>query len=197
MKLIIGLGNPGKQYLQTRHNAGFRALDFLCEHFKFENFHQESRFHAEMSIGTVHGEKYLLIKPNTFMNQSGKTVHLLMQYYKLTPNDIIVLHDDLDIAPGLTKTTASSRAAGHNGVQNIIDQLGTQDFFRIRLGIGRPLTSSQSPNIAPSTCQSTHDYVLEKFPAAERILLESLFSSLPGLIAKISSGQLGTSQRIS
>jgi len=189
MKLIIGLGNPGKQYLQTRHNAGFQALDFLCKHFNFEKFHQESRFFAEMSVGTIHGEKYLLIKPSTFMNQSGKTVHLFIQYYKLTQNDIIVLHDDLDIALGMIKTTSSSRAAGHNGVQNIIDQLDTQDFFRIRLGIGRPSSSSQSPNAISSSCQSTHDYVLEKFSATEQLLLESLFPSLPDLIFKICSDQ--------
>ena len=184
MKLIIGLGNPGAQYAQTRHNAGFRALDFLREHFGFENFHRESRFHAEMSVGTVAGEKYLLIKPTTFMNRSGQAVSLLMQYYKLTPNDITVIHDDLDIVPGTLKTTLSSRAAGHNGVQDIIDHIGTQNFFRIRLGIGRPSPSISPPDTLPSSCQSTHDYVLEKFSARERILLESLFKELPNLLVK-------------
>ena len=184
MKLIIGLGNPGTQYAQTRHNAGFRALDFLREHFGFENFHRESRFHAEMSVGTVAGEKYLLIKPTTFMNRSGQAVSLLMQYYKLTPNDITVIHDDLDIVPGTLKTTLSSRAAGHNGVQDIIDHIGTQDFFRIRLGIGRPSPSISPPDTLPSSCQSTHDYVLEKFSARERMLLESLFKELPNLLMK-------------
>lgn len=181
MKLIIGLGNPGKQYTQTRHNAGFQALHFLCEHFGFEKFHLESRFHAEISVGTVHGDKYLLVKPTTFMNQSGTTVRLLLQYYKMTQNDIVVIHDDLDVAPGTLKTTFSSRAAGHNGVQNIIDQLGTQDFFRIRLGIGRPSLSPQ-PHTTTLPTQSTHEYVLEPFPAAERQLLETLFPALPNLI---------------
>ncbi len=189
MKLIIGLGNPGKQYIQTRHNAGFRALDFLCEHFGFENFHQESRFHAEISVGTLHGEKYLLVKPSTFMNQTGNAVRLLLQYYKLTPNDIVVIHDDLDVVPGTLKTTLSSRAAGHNGVQNIIDQLGTQNFFRIRLGIGRPITPSQSPDSPSSSCQSTHEYVLAHFPVAERVQLESLFVTLPEIILKNSLDQ--------
>lgn len=187
MKLIIGLGNPGAHYTQTRHNAGFQAVDFLREYFSFENFHRENRFHAEMSIGTVQEEKYLLIKPYTFMNRSGQSVQLLMQYFKLAPADIIVVHDDLDIAPGTMKTTVSSRAAGHNGVQDIIDRLGTQDFFRIRLGIGRPSSRTLPPDIAPTACQSTHDYVLEKFPATEKALLESLFPDLPELISKSGS----------
>ncbi|MBP7811630.1 MAG: aminoacyl-tRNA hydrolase [Candidatus Moranbacteria bacterium] len=189
MKLIIGLGNPGKQYAKTRHNAGFQALDFLREHFGLETFHRDLRFHAEISVGTVRGKKYLLIKPSTFMNRSGNAVLLLMQYYKLTPNDVIILHDDLDIAPGTWKTALSSRAAGHNGVQNIIDQLGTQDFFRIRLGIGRPHSPSSASDIAPSACRSTHNYVLEAFPDAEQQLLESIFPALPALIEKASSAQ--------
>jgi len=191
MKLIVGLGNPGKQYLKTRHNAGFQALDFLREHFGFEKFHRDIRFHAEISVGTVRGEKYLLIKPSTFMNRSGNAASLLMRYYRLTPNDIFVLHDDLDIAPGTARTTCSSRAAGHNGVQNIIDQLDTQDFFRIRLGIGRPSPISSPSDTAPSACRSTHEYVLETFPDAEQRLLESVFPSLPALIEKATPKQSG------
>lgn len=175
MKLIIGLGNPGKQYTHTRHNAGFLAIDFLREHFGFETFHQETRFAGELSIGTIGGEKYLLVKPSTFVNQSGNTVRALLDFYKLSPSDITIIHDDLDIAPGTLKTTSSSRAAGHNGVQDIIEKIGTQDFFRIRLGIGRPSTTE-------SVCRPTHDYVLESFSPTELISLKELFPTLPNLI---------------
>lgn len=177
MKVIIGLGNPGKQYENTRHNAGFLALDFLREHFGFETFHREIRFVGDISIGTIGREKYLLVKPGTFVNRSGSTVKSLLDFYKLSPADITVIHDDLDIAPGTLKTTHSSRAAGHNGVEDIIEKIGTQDFFRIRLGIGRPSGDR-------AACQPTHDYVLDRFSADERSSLESLFSMLPDLLKK-------------
>ena len=177
MKLIIGLGNPGKQYESTRHNAGFLALDYLREHFDFENFHREARFNAELSVGTISKEKYLLIKPATFMNRSGSTVRSLLDFYKLDPQDIVVLHDDLDIAPGTCKTTLSSRAAGHNGVQDIIDTLGTQDFFRIRLGIGRPAETE-------GACRPAHGYVLDPFSADELAELRKIFPSLPELVTQ-------------
>lgn len=176
MKIIIGLGNPGKQYEKTRHNAGFLALDFLRAHFDFETFHRETRFNAELSIGTIQGEKYILSKPDTFMNRSGTTVKGLLNFYKLEPKDIIVIHDDLDIAPGTQKTTLSSRAAGHNGVQNIIDEIGTQDFFRIRLGIGRPTEKE-------GVCSFNHNYVLDAFSPEELTTLEKLFSTLPDIVS--------------
>ena len=175
MKLIIGLGNPGKRYTQTRHNAGFLALDFLREHFHFETFHQESRFQSELSIGTISGQKLILVKPSTFMNRSGTSVRLLLDFYKLTPADIIIIHDDIDLAPGTMKTALSSRAAGHNGVQDIIDTLGTQGFSRIRLGIGRPTETE-------GICRPIHDYVLDTFATSELTVLHTLFNTLPSLI---------------
>ena len=183
MQLIIGLGNPGKQYAHTRHNAGFLALDFLRESFNFESFHQESRFQAELSIGTLSGKKLILVKPSTFMNRSGTAVRALLDFYKLTPADILVIHDDLDISPGILKSTASSRAAGHNGVQNIIDTLGTQDFLRIRLGIGRPTETE-------GVCRPAHDYVLDTFTPPELVALHTLLDTLPTLIVSPSPSSL-------
>lgn len=176
MKLIIGLGNPGKEYAETRHNAGFLCLDFLQQDFGFEPFTPDKKMSAEISTGTLHGDKILLVKPATFMNNSGTTVQALLQFYKLTPADIVVIHDDLDIALGTYKTTLSSRAAGHNGVSDIIEKLGTQDFFRIRLGIDRP--------IAPEgACISVHDYVLHDFSPEERTKLQELFPKVKEEIA--------------
>lgn len=168
MKLIIGLGNPGDEYKLTRHNAGFLCVDFLRQEFGFEDFRSDKKLSAEISGGMIGGEKLLLVKPETFMNRSGTAVQALMNFYKLSPADIAVIHDDLDIAPGVFKTTASSRAAGHNGVQDIIDRLGTQDFLRLRLGIGRPAEVS-------GVCLSSHDFVLQKFSPEELEKLSALF----------------------
>lgn len=171
MKLIIGLGNPGKEYEITRHNAGFLCLDFLQKALGFKPFTLDKKMFAEISTGTQNGEKILLVKPTTFMNNSGTAVQALVQFYKLSLADIIVIHDDLDIEKEAYKTTLSSRPAGHNGVADIIEKLGTQDFFRIRLGIGHP-------NSEEGSCISTHDYVLQKFGKEELTKLQNLFSKV-------------------
>ena len=171
MKLIIGLGNPGKEYAETRHNAGFLALDFLQKEFKGDDFKEEKKMFSEVATGMVENEKVLLVKPLTFMNESGKAVRALLDFYKLSPSDIIVLHDDLDIAPGTLRTTDSSRAAGHNGVKDIIEKLGTQDFFRIRIGIGHPTEVN-------GVCIPHHDFVLQKFSEEELKNLTDLFPKI-------------------
>lgn len=171
MKLIIGLGNPGTKYTKTRHNAGFLCLDFLRNAFEFPEFAPEKRFSASISSGTLGTEKVLLIKPETFMNHSGSAVKTLVDFYKLSISNIVLLHDDLDIERATFRTTESSRAAGHNGVQDVIDQLGTQDFFRIRLGIGRPTE-------VLNACVSSHDFVLQNFSEEEYQALSSVFPTV-------------------
>src|SRR3989338_4059027 len=168
MKLIIGLENPEKKYEKNRHNAGFLCVDFLQKEWGFEAFTLDKKLSASISSGMLGSEKVLLIKPDTFMNASGAAVQALMHFYKLSPQDILIIHDDLDIAPGTFKTTLSSRSAGHNGVQDIIDKLGTQGFFRIRLGIGRPIEVSE-------VCMLAHDFVLQNFSPEELASLTSLF----------------------
>jgi len=171
MKIIIGLGNPGKGYKNTRHNAGFLCVDFLQQAFGFEPFTSDKKMSAEISSGTRNGEKVLLVKPMTFMNNSGTAVQALLQFYKLTPADIIIIHDDIDIASGTYKTTLSSRPAGHNGVADIMEKIGTQDFFRIRLGIGRPTEIL-------GVCIPPRDYVLQKFGEEELTKLQTLFPKI-------------------
>ncbi|MDO8565927.1 MAG: aminoacyl-tRNA hydrolase [Candidatus Moranbacteria bacterium] len=168
MKIIIGLGNPGPQYAHNRHNAGFLCADFLQKEWGFAAFTPDKKMSASLSSGTIGKGKVLLVKPDTFMNASGTAVQTLINFYKLLPQDIIVIHDDLDIAPGTFKTTLSSRSAGHNGVQDIIGKLGTQDFFRIRLGIGHPAGD-------PGACISAHDFVLQNFSPEELTALQKLF----------------------
>ena len=135
MKLIIGLGNPGKQYANTRHNAGFIILDEILKSLGFPEFSPNKKFEAEISETTIEGEKIILAKPQTFMNRSGQSLQSIMQFYKIAVEDIIVLHDDLDIILGEFKISVDSSSAGHNGVQSIFDTLGTQKIKRIRIGI--------------------------------------------------------------
>lgn len=168
MKLIIGLGNPGTNHEKTRHNAGFLCLDFIQKEWGCDDFQSEKKMSACISKGTVGKHQVLLVKPETFMNASGTAVSQLVHFYKLTPEDIVVIHDDLDIAPGTFKTTNSSRAAGHNGVSDVIEKLGTQDFSRIRLGIGRPAEVT-------GVCMPSHDFVLQTFSPQELEALSALF----------------------
>ncbi len=136
MKLIVGLGNPGKQYYTTRHNIGFLVADTLQKTFTFPTFQIKSRFQAEISENFVGLHRTLLIKPQTYMNLSGETVSSLLSFYKLPTKDILVVHDDIDIPWGTYKYTQDSRSAGHRGVQNIIEKIGTQKFPRLRIGVG-------------------------------------------------------------
>ena len=132
MKIIIGLGNPGKKYLGTRHNVGFEFLDKLKKELDFPEFEFNKKFNAEISTK----KETALVKPQTFMNLSGEAVRSILDFYKLSPEDILVIHDDKDIALGEYRLADDSSSAGHNGVQNIIENLGTQKFKRIRIGVG-------------------------------------------------------------
>lgn len=156
MKLIIGLGNPGKEYEKTRHNVGFMAVDTLARgisggsasggseaeprHIVFSNWKHEKKLGADVCRGFIASccEDVILAKPQTFMNNSGRAVQLLVTRYRLRVTDILVVHDDLDLGLGTLKLSHGSGSAGHNGVQSIIDTLGTKDFWRLRIGIGRP-----------------------------------------------------------
>ncbi len=136
MQLLLGLGNPGKECAQTRHNVGFVFLDTLKEYYKFPEFSYNKKFDADISEGfTNNQEKMILAKPQTFMNNSGKSAQTLINFYKVNPRNLIVITDDLDIEIGKYKISKNISSAGHNGVQNIIDNVGTQDFVRIRIGI--------------------------------------------------------------
>ncbi|PIP28434.1 MAG: aminoacyl-tRNA hydrolase [Candidatus Moranbacteria bacterium CG23_combo_of_CG06-09_8_20_14_all_35_22] len=204
MKIIIGLGNPQIKYEFTRHNAGFFMLDKIQEKFNFPAFEFNKKFNSEISLASspfgrgcrvlatgegagVEDNKILLIKPQTFMNLSGVSVKAILDFYKLSPGDIIVIHDDIDIPLGKYKIAVDSSSAGHNGVQNIIDQLGTQKFRRIRIGIGKTPEEKEACQISAhpprarldSTIKSKRvdersssrveadSYVLEKFTSAE------------------------------
>jgi PTH1 family peptidyl-tRNA hydrolase len=132
MKLIVGLGNPGMEYARTRHNMGFMVLDALAKKWQAGNF--KVNFQGESIIQTNH--QCILFKPTTFMNASGTAVQLIMQFYKITPQDLVVIYDDLSLEPGKIRLRLSGSSGSHNGIQHIIDVLATQDIKRIRVGIG-------------------------------------------------------------
>lgn len=167
MKIVIGLGNPGKKYYATRHNIGFLALDTIQKTFSFPDFQLKARFQAEIAEDFVGLHRTLIVKPQTFMNLSGETVLSLLSFYKLSPKDILVLHDDIDLPWGKIKFTNDSQSAGHRGVQNIIDRLGTQKFARLRIGVG------PRPQHIP-----TEAFVLSPFGSEEITSLPTLLSDI-------------------
>lgn len=136
MKLIVGLGNPGPQYERTRHNVGFRVVDRLAEQWGFT--WSERRARAMLASGTVGSEKVVLAKPLTYMNLSGESVGELARWYKISPEDILIIYDELDLPTGRVRLRPNGSAAGHNGMRDIIARLHTSDFPRLRVGIGRP-----------------------------------------------------------
>ncbi len=137
IKLIVGLGNPGREYESTRHNAGFWWVDEFAHAHKF-TFKAESKFHGLTARGQVHGHEVLLLKPQTFMNASGRALAALAQFYKIEPQHMLVVHDELDLPPGSAKLKLGGGHGGHNGLKDIIAHLGTRDFWRLRIGIGHP-----------------------------------------------------------
>ncbi|MED3662437.1 aminoacyl-tRNA hydrolase [Ureibacillus sp. FSL K6-8385] len=159
MKLIVGLGNPGKQYEGTRHNIGFMCVDALAA--KWNVPLKETKFKGMYAIAHRPEGKVMLLKPLTFMNLSGECVRPIVDYFDIDIDDIVVIYDDLDLETGKLRLRQKGSAGGHNGMKSIIQHLGTQEFKRIRVGIGRPPAGMKVP-----------DYVLSKFSKEEEPLIE-------------------------
>lgn len=171
MRLIVGLGNPGKKYAKTRHNIGFMVLDALHEAlaaYEITPWELSKKFNGLIAGATVHGEKIILLKPMTFMNASGESVQLVGHYYKLAPADMLVIHDDKDIVLGQIKEQRNRGAAGHNGVLSIMEHVGTQDFTRLRVGIA-------SDN--PKKMADIPKFVLKNFGLFERTLVDAVIDA--------------------
>lgn len=161
MKLIVGLGNPEDKYAGTRHNLGFDILDELTKKFNLVDWSLESKFKAEIIKTT----ELILAKPQTYMNLSGMAVSLIANFYKIAPEDIIVVHDELDLPLGKIKVRLGGAAAGHHGVESIIKSLGTDKFVRVRLGIGNLRTQSAERK---GQSVSAEKFVLEPFIHSEK-----------------------------
>ncbi|HFS5201443.1 TPA: aminoacyl-tRNA hydrolase [Streptococcus agalactiae] len=137
VKMIVGLGNPGSKYNDTKHNIGFMAVDRIVKNLDV-NFTEDKNFKAEIGSDFINGEKIYFIKPTTFMNNSGIAVKALLTYYNISIKDMIIIYDDLDMEVGKIRFRQKGSAGGHNGIKSIIAHLGTQEFDRIKVGIGRP-----------------------------------------------------------
>jgi PTH1 family peptidyl-tRNA hydrolase len=165
MKLIVGLGNPGKTYAHNRHNAGFRCLNYFARLHSIRFDHRQCR--AKVGIGKVRGEKLLLAKPGTFMNLSGKPVACLAHKHGIPLSDLLVIYDDLDLPLGKIRLRQSGGSGGHKGMNSIISALGSEEFPRIRVGIGRPQAQEQSISE-----DATVNYVLSDFSPPEEATIK-------------------------
>ncbi|MDD9335012.1 MAG: aminoacyl-tRNA hydrolase [Rickettsiaceae bacterium] len=160
--LVVGLGNIGKGYKNTRHNVGFIAIDYLSEYYKI-SWNTKSKFQAELTQGVIDGHKLLLAKPLTYMNLSGKAVQAICSYYNIKPPNIFVLHDDIDLETGRIKYKLAGGSGGHNGLKSL-DQCIGNDYHRIRIGVGRPVAKDD-----------VSDYVLSAFSKEEyKIIVNSI-----------------------
>lgn len=168
MKLIVGLGNPGSEYSQTRHNVGFMTTDELANHYQ-TSFNTDKKLKAEVAKFEHHDETILIAKPQTFMNQSGDSVRLVMDYYRIALEDVWVVSDDLDLEFGTIRIRQGGSSGGHNGLKDIIQKVG-EDFVRFRVGVKNDLLQKLS----------AEDFVLQKFNQEET-------QQLPAIISKTTS----------
>ena len=164
MKLIAGLGNPGPRFDKTRHNIGFEIIDELEK--RFQSPLNQSKFNGLYSIVHHNGEKFILLKPLTYMNLSGECIGALMNFYDISPNDLLVIYDDLDLPVGKVRLRQKGSAGGHNGIKSTIAHLGTQEFNRIRVGIDRPKNG-----------MSVSDYVLGRFTPDEMATMQPVIGT--------------------
>ena len=173
MKFIIGLGNPSRRYQNTRHNVGFLTVEYLFDNWLkaegFSDWSENSKFEGLISKGTLHDEKIILLKPQTYMNNSGQSVQSILNFYKANPTDIIVLHDDIDLPFGKFKVQAGKSSAGHNGVGSIIERIGSKDFLRFRIGIGKEKKELQGETV---------DFVLNRFNLKEKLQLKKIMQGV-------------------
>ena len=178
IKLIGGLGNPGREYEATRHNAGFWWLDEFARAHQI-SFKSENKFHALAARSVQHGHELHLLKPQTFMNVSGRSVGALVQFYKIEPAQILVVHDELDLPPGSAKLKLGGGHGGHNGLKDIIAHLGSRDFWRLRVGIGHPGDRAEVAN-----------FVLNAPRKEEQLLIEGALQRAQDVAPLIIEGKL-------
>ena len=176
LKVIVGLGNPGSKYTETRHNAGFWFIEELAREYS-ASFRQEKKFHGEVAKISLAGKDIWLLKPETFMNRSGLAVQSLMSFYRISADQLLVVHDEIDLPPGTAKLKTGGGHGGHNGLRDIINQLGTKDFHRLRIGVGHPGSKDQ-----------VVDYVLHNASRDDRILIDRDIDDAVRVIPDLASG---------
>jgi PTH1 family peptidyl-tRNA hydrolase len=177
MLLLVGLGNPGPRYTCNRHNIGYMAVDEIVRRHGFGPWRR--RFQGQCADGRIDALKVLALKPETYMNESGRSVGEAMRFYKLEPEAVLVFHDDLDLRPGKVKVKRGGGHAGHNGLRSLDAHIG-RDYRRVRLGIGHPGHKDQ-----------VHPYVLRDFPKAEEPLVAKVVDAVAGEIGRLIAGDDG------
>jgi len=178
IRLIAGLGNPGREYERTRHNAGYWWVDAIAER-KRAHWSKESKF-AGWTTRVREGEhEFWLLKPATYMNESGRSLAAFMRFYRIEPGELLVVHDELDLPPGTVKLKKGGGTGGHNGITDVAEVLGTKDFWRLRIGIGHP---GHKDLVA--------DYVLQKARREEQEAIDPVFDRSLDLLPRIASGRM-------
>ncbi len=179
--LIVGLGNPGNKYEQTRHNVGFDVVDAIARTEK--EFLELNKWDAQYCRAAIWGRRVYFIKPQTFMNLSGRSIARFADFFKINPDHILIVHDDIDMHPGRLKLVSGGGPGGHNGIRSLIQCLGTKDFFRLKYGVGRPGQNDVHVDIP------VERYVLARFSDEERKIFENRIESLvEGVRAFVVSG---------
>ncbi|GAB3462103.1 aminoacyl-tRNA hydrolase [Massilia terrae] len=181
IRLIVGLGNPGPEYEQTRHNAGFWLVDNLANTLPGCRLQRESRYNAMLAKTTISGKEVWLLEPLTFMNRSGQSVGALARFFKIKPEEVLVVHDELDLAPGVAKLKKGGSSGGHNGLKDITAALGTQDYWRLRLGIGHPRNLQSQQAVA--------DFVLHRPRKEEQPLIDESIDKSLRIIPQVVEGK--------
>lgn len=183
MLLFVGLGNPGRRYAGNRHNIGFMAADEIARRHRFSPW--RARFEGEIAEGLIGGDKALVLKPATYMNESGRAVGQAMHFYKLSPADIVVMHDDLDLPPGKLRVKTGGGHGGHNGLRSLDQHIG-KEYRRLRLGIGHP-----------GAKELVHGYVLHDFAKADRDWVEPLLAAIADNADRLAAGdEVGFMNRV-
>ena len=177
MQLLVGLGNPGARHAENRHNIGFMALDEIARRHRFAPWRK--RFQGEVAEGRIGGAKVLALKPRTYMNESGRAVGEALRFFKLAPEVVVAIHDEIDLKPGKVRVKRGGGAGGHNGIRSIDAHIG-KDYWRVRLGIGHP-----------GDKELVHGHVLRDFAKADRDWLDKLLDAVGGEIALLMAGDEG------
>ena len=178
IRLIVGLGNPGEKYERTRHNAGYWWVDAIADR-KRAAWKKETKFSGFTTRVEEGGREFILLKPSTYMNESGRSVSALVRFFKVEPGELLVVHDELDLPPGAVKLKRGGGTGGHNGLEDIVESLGTKDFWRLRVGIGHP---GDKDLVA--------DYVLKPARRAEQDAIDPPFERSYDLLPRLAAGRM-------
>ena len=192
MKLIVGLGNPGSQYAETRHNIGFMVVDRMVTTFSVRTLQANSLAHLYQA--TIQNQPVLLIKPQTYMNRSGIAVQRVLRQYTESPENLVVIYDDLDLEVGRLRIRKRGGPGGHKGLRSIIEHLGTYEFVRIRMGIGRPVSARNSED--QSRQEDVVEYVLQPFQQDEHSIINETITRSIEALKLIVADQLDTAMNL-